>query len=69
MIASVPLIVTRCPVCKKKLALNGTMLPGQMIVCVTCDSHLRVESLDPPRLAQVDPALSRTEDARPEAYG
>ena len=64
-----PLLITRCPSCNKKLALNGTMLPGTQVVCVSCGSHLALEAITPLRLQTIDPAASRNEDARPEAYG
>jgi acetyl-CoA carboxylase beta subunit len=65
----VPLILTRCPACRKRLGLNGTMLEDALIVCVSCGSHLRVEMAARLHLTAVDARLSQTSDSQPESYG
>jgi hypothetical protein len=63
------LILMRCPTCRQKLALNGTMLTGTLVVCVTCGSHLQVDMAAPRHLTMVNPRLSHTADSQPESYG
>lgn len=64
-----PLMLTPCSVCKKRLALNGTMLDNTLVVCVSCGSHLRVVMAPRLHLVVVDERVSHTIDSQPESYG
>ena len=58
-----------CPVCKQKLALQDYMLLGTEVVCVNCETSLRVEKRRPLRLVQIPIQDTYNVDSRPESYG
>lgn len=58
-----------CPVCKQMLGLQDYMLIGTAVVCVNCETNLRVEKRKPLRVARVPVEETFNSDDRPESYG
>ena len=61
--------VISCPVCTQKLALQTYMLVGTEVVCVNCETNLRVTKRRPLRVEQVPIEETYNVDSRPESYG
>ena len=58
-----------CPVCKRRLALYDYVVVGSEVVCVNCETNLRVEKRNPLRLVQVPVEETFNASSRPESYG
>jgi hypothetical protein len=58
-----------CPVCKRKLALQTYVVVGSEVVCVNCETNLRVEKRSPLRLVQIPVEDTFNSSSRPESYG
>lgn len=62
-------IVTKCPVCAQKLALQVYTTVGSLVVCADCETNLRIVSISPLKLEKVGIEATRNVDSRPESYG
>lgn len=61
--------ITVCPVCKQRLAIQPYTTVGTLLVCVDCETNLRIVNMSPVKVARVDIEVTRNVDSRPEAYG
>ena len=46
--------VFKCPACKSNFSLEDHVEEEDLIFCPNCDVELEVESVDPPKVIQVD---------------
>jgi alpha-aminoadipate/glutamate carrier protein LysW len=58
-----------CPVCKRKQAFQSYVVVGSEVVCVNCETNLRVEKRSPLRLVQIPVEETFNSSSRPESYG
>ena len=64
-----PLEFAKCPVCGRKQALQEYVVVGSEVVCVNCETNLRVEKRNPLRLVQIPIQETFNASSRPESYG
>jgi lysine biosynthesis protein LysW len=66
-----PVEFVQCPVCRQKLALQGYVSVGTLLVCanVSCGTDLRVVSRGPARVEQAPQSETYSAEYRPESYG
>lgn len=62
-------VVTTCPACRQKLAFQVYTTVGTLVVCVDCETNLRIVSMTPLKLEKVAIEVTRNADSRPESYG
>lgn len=61
--------VTVCPVCKQALAVQSYTTVGTLLVCVDCETNLRVVRMSPVKVEKVTIEETRNANSRPESYG
>ena len=61
--------LTVCPVCQQRLAIQPYTTVGTLLVCVDCETNLRIVKMSPVKVERVDIEVTRNVDSRPEAYG
>lgn len=57
-----------CPVCKQKLGVYDYMTVGTEVVCVNCESSLRVSQHNPIQVELIPIEETYNRNDRPESY-
>lgn len=58
-----------CPVCKQRLGIFHYTTVGSEVVCVNCETSLRIENRRPLRVVPMQAEETFNADSRPESYG
>ena len=65
---SVAIEFVACPVCKQKLVVYDYMTDGADVVCVNCESNLRISQHNPIKLELIPLEETYNRNDRPESY-